>query len=255
MDEASGRPGEAAKTAYTVRRFAVAGLTPELRAAMGQLYLDNYAGTSLQRFAQDLAEKDEALLLFHAGELAGFTLLMSYAAEHAGQPLRVVYSGDTVVARRHWGQQALAFAWLRRVGEIRRQAPTVPLYWFLLVKGHRTYKYLSVFARQFHPHWQRAQPELQALAGRLAGERYPADYDTMRGIVHFPESHGHLRPEIAEATPEEMTRPAVRYFFERNPGFRQGDELVCLCELAAHNMKPLAARIFQRAFDGAGDEC
>lgn len=33
---------------------------------------------------------------------------------------------------------------------------------------------------------------------------------------------------------------------QRNPGYRQGDELVCLCEVAASNLKPLAQRVFLR---------
>jgi hypothetical protein len=34
----------------------------------------------------------------------------------------------------------------------------------------------------------------------------------------------------------------VRFFLTRNPGYREGDELVCLAELAAANMRSLAAR-------------
>ncbi|MFZ2268285.1 MAG: hypothetical protein WAV95_11975 [Azonexus sp.] len=237
-------------SAYTTRVCPVDSLSPEQIRAMTELYLALYAGSSPQRFGDDLREKDEALLLFHDGELVGFTLIMSYAATRHAQPVRIVYSGDTVVARPHWGQQALAFAWLAHIGEIRRQAPSTPLYWFLLVKGHRTFKYLSVFAHDFFPHWQTPQPELQALARQLAAERYGSCFDAARGIVHFPVSQGHLRPELAEATPEELSKPAVRFFFERNPGFRTGDELVCLCEIEAGNMKPLAARIFRRALDG-----
>lgn len=235
---------------YTTRVQPVGQLAEAEIAAMMALYLAHYAGSSPELFRADLGEKDEVLLLSCAGELVGFTTLKVYDAVWRGRDIRVLYSGDTVVARAHWGQQALAFAWLAHIGEVRRQEPEMPLYWFLLVKGHRTFKYLSVFANDFFPHWQVAQPELQAIVGQLAAARYGSCFDAARGIVHFPVSQGHLRAELAEATPEELSKPAVRFFFERNPGFRQGDELVCLCQIEAGNMKPLAARIFRRALAG-----
>lgn len=235
---------------YTTRVLPVGQLAEAEIAAMMALYLAHYAGSSPEIFRTDLGEKDEVLLLSLGDELVGFTTLKVYDAVWRGRNIRVLYSGDTVVARAHWGQQALAFAWIAHIGEIRRQVPETPLYWFLLVKGHRTFKYLSVFANDFFPHWQMPQLELQALAGQLAAVRYGNCFDAGRGIVHFPASQGHLRAELAEATPEELSKPAVRFFFARNPGFRHGDELVCLCEVEAGNMKPLAARIFRRALAG-----
>ena len=38
------------------------------------------------------------------------------------------------------------------------QLPEQPLYWFLIVKGHRTYRYLSAFSVDFHPHWRTPMP-------------------------------------------------------------------------------------------------
>jgi hypothetical protein len=149
-----------------------------------------------------------------------------------------------VVHRAHWGQQALAFAWIRRMGELAREG-AAPLYWLLLVKGHRTYKYLSVFALRFFPHWQQDEPELQALASRLARARFGDEYLPGAGIVRFASSRGQLRPEIALPSAAECAKAATRHFLACNPGYAQGDELVCLCELAAHNMRPLARRLFQ----------
>ncbi|MDR3159239.1 MAG: hypothetical protein LBU11_09600 [Zoogloeaceae bacterium] len=216
-------------------------------AAMTDLYLAWYDGTSPELFRGDLREKDEAILLYHENRLVGFTALQTWNTEWRGKPARIVYSGDTIVDRPHWGQQALAFAWIARVGRIQREAPESPLYWFLLVKGHRTFKYLSVFGKRFFPHWQEDCPELRALAEQLAREKFGACYDPQSGVVHFPVSRGHMKAGISEPRPEELTKPAARFFLRRNPGYRQGDELVCLCALEAANMKPLAARIFSAA--------
>jgi len=163
-----------------------------------------------------------------------------------GQRIRVVYSGDTVVERAHWGQQALAFAWIARMGALKREQPNVPLYWFLLVKGHRTFRYLPVFGRSFHPHWSEPRDDLKALADALALEMFPGDYNAATGVVEFAESRGHLRSDIAQPTPEELEREGVRFFLERNPGFCRGHELVCLCEVEERNMKPLTLRLFRK---------
>src|SRR4030095_16178745 len=76
-------------------------------------------------------------------------------------PIRVLYSGDTVVDREHWGQQALSFAWVRHLGVLAQRFPRERLVWFLLVKGHRTYRYLHVFARTFFPGQEPAHSDLR----------------------------------------------------------------------------------------------
>lgn len=218
---------------------------------MERLYLGHYDGSSPDRFRSDLGRKDEVLLLMSGEELAGFTTVKTYQAQWNGGSIRVVYSGDTIVSVRHWGQQALASAWIRRIAAIKAQAPEVPLYWFLLVKGHRTFKYLSTFGKSFHPHWESRRDDLKALADQLALETFGSDYNRQSGVVEFRESRGHLKKGIAYASAEEMSKPGVRYFFERNPGYLLGHELVCTCELELHNMRPLTARIFKKALEEA----
>lgn len=227
----------------------VGKLPEQIIQQMAALYLAHFDGSSEALFRADLAEKDEAILLFAGAELAGFTTLKTYTAPWQGRTIRLVYSGDTIVAPAHWGQQALAFAWISRIGQVKRQMPELPLYWFLLVKGHRTYKYLSVFGKSFHPHWAQPRTDLQALANHLARARFGPDFDADSGLVRFAASRGHLKQEIADATPEELSKPATRFFLERNPDYRLGHELVCLCELEPDNMKPLTARIFHKAYD------
>ncbi|MDR3087739.1 MAG: hypothetical protein LBU45_07295, partial [Azoarcus sp.] len=198
--------------AYRAAAYNVKQLDETLIASMAELYFAHYDGSSNTLFRHDLEEKDEVVLLFHAARLAGFSTFKVYGTRWRGQEVRVVYSGDTVVDRQHWGQQALAFTLIGRMGQIRRETPDTPFYWFLLVKGHRTFKYLSTFCKSFFPHWQTARPDLQALAEELARARFGEYYDPVAGIVHFPTSRGHLRPDIAEPRPEELSKPATRFF-------------------------------------------
>ncbi len=234
---------------YESKRVSIEDLPPDITEAMVALYLSNYEGSSRSLFLGDLQNKDEAILLLSNHELLGFTTLKMYEDEWKDSPIRLVYSGDTIVHPKHWGQQELAFAWIARIGQIKSERPEIPLYWFLLVKGHRTFKYLPVFGKSFFPHWSIDREDLKPLADRLATEKFGAEYNPRTGVVEFSQSRGHLKDEIAEATPAELSKPATQFFFQRNPGYRKGHELVCVCELELHNMKPLTARIFQRELD------
>ncbi|HVQ27069.1 MAG TPA: hypothetical protein VMV01_17910, partial [Planctomycetota bacterium] len=114
------------------------------------------------------------------------------------------------------------------------------------VKGHRTFRYLPVFGKSFHPHWSDDRSDLRELADSLASEMFPDDYNPATGVVEFDQSRGQLVPEIAQPTPAELDREGVRFFLERNPGFERGHELVCVCEVEEHNMKPLTLRLFRK---------
>ncbi len=227
----------------------VAELPDETVQDMAALYLHHFDGSSEEIFRGDLLDKDEVILLYCAGRLAGFTTVKFFEREWNARAVRVVFSGDTIVSPEHWGQQRLAFEWISRAGRFKRQEPAKPLFWFLLVKGHRTFRYLSAFSKVYFPHWSEDRTDLKSLADQLARERFGGDYKPDTGIVEFRPSRGHLRESIANARPDELAKPPVRFFLERNPGYRAGHELVCVCELAAHNLKPLAARVFQKGFE------
>lgn len=224
----------------------VATLDVTQREAMYVLYERYYDATSRERFLADLTDKHYAVMLHdQAGALQGFSTLAEYQREFDGRTIGVLFSGDTVVDAQYWGQQALAFAWLRLAGRLKARAPERPLYWFLISKGHRTYRFLAAFAREFWPVFDRpTPPRIQKLMCTLACERFGDDFDTATGVIRFAESRGHLRQPFATVNEVHRRLPEVAFFLERNPGYTRGDELVCLCELAADKLQPLARRIF-----------
>ena len=236
---------------YSTAFAAVAALGEAVKREMASLYLANYDGSSEELFFHDLSSKDEALLVQMAGKLVGFTTLRFFEREWQTRRILVVYSGDTVVEREHWGQQALAFDWITRMGALKRDRPDLTLYWLLLVKGHRTFRYLPLFAKTFYPHWSVDRSDLKPLADALASEMFPEDYNPATGVVELRQSRGHLAADIALPSPDEMQKDDVRFFLERNPGYRRGHELVCMCEVEAFNMKPMTLKLFQKDLDAS----
>lgn len=239
-------PAVTSPVAYDCQVRRVADLDSRTRQAMCTLYLSCYEATDAGVFERDLTAKDEVLLL-HAGDaLVGFTTLKIFDEAWRGEVLRVVFSGDTVVDPAHWGQRSLSLNWVRRMGQIKAQRPESRLVWLLLVKGHRTYRFLPVFAKTFHPREGVHDPELAALADALAQRHFPHHYRPDTGVVEFVPSRGQLKPALAEPRDDEQARPGVAYFLQRNPGYRQGHELVCVCEMEEPNMKPMTLRLFRQ---------
>lgn len=223
----------------------ITDITAADRRAMFDLYQRYYGGTNEALFFSDLADKDYALLLRDDDAcVRGFSTL-TVINNDTPQALRALFSGDTIVDRAFWGQQRLAFNWIRFAGQLKALHPEVPLYWFLIVKGHRTYRYLSTFSIDYYPHHQNpTPPATRDLMTRLARARFGEHFDAGSGLVKFPSSRGYLQPEWAQVPPQDANKPEVRYFLERNPDYASGDELVCLTELTPSNLRPLAKRIF-----------
>ena len=220
--------------------------------AMYALLAENYENVNRPCFEADLFEKDCAILLRDAQDhaLRGFSTQKVMQFHVDGQPLRAVFSGDTIIARSHWGEQELGRAWSHFVAELRAQEPEIPLYWFLISKGYRTYLFLPLFFHQFFPRHDQVTPAReQNILDALASTRYSDFYVRESGLIVFPESHGNLSHDLAEIPAHRLRSPHVRFFLSRNPRFAEGHELACLAEISAENMRSYASRMLSESAD------
>jgi hypothetical protein len=228
------------------RLVQAAALSAEERAQMFALMDSYYDGVSLAAFDADLAEKHWVIQLLdpRTEQLCGFSTQMLLRADVAGLPVSALFSGDTIVARDHWGDTALAHIWGRlALGLIGRLGPA-ELYWFLISKGYKTYRYLPLFFREFYPRYQAPTLERpQAVLDALARAKYPSAYDPSRGIIPAGTGKERLRPGVADISPERLRDPHVRFFEARNPRHARGDELCCLAPLTRANFTPAAWRV------------
>ncbi len=232
--------------AYTTRLEDVSNLTPEERNQLASIYLKYYDASSKELFLTDLDKKDEVIIVNFNGNPVGFTTLQIYTYSWQDTQVLVVFSGDTIIEKPHWGQQALALRWIKRMAELKTNTE-FRLYWFLIVKGHRTYRYLPTFFSSFYPHWSIDRDDLKPLADELAQTKFGHFYDSCTGLVSFDCSHGHLAPELSTPNPSEIEREDVRFFLKLNPRYAQGEELVCLAEISESNLRPYTLKIFNRA--------
>jgi len=207
-----------------------------------------YEGGSRAVFERDLADKCHVIELHDAGQLRGFSTLALFTIEQQGRPVRGIFSGDTIVHHENWGEQALARCFCQFAGSVKAQAPEVPLVWLLISKGHRTYRYLHLFARRYVPAiGVPTQPADAALLDALCQHRFGAAYDPLRGVVRLDAAVAtRLRPRWCDLRENLRQQPEVGFFLERNPHFAQGEELACLCELEPANLRSFALRAFRQ---------
>jgi hypothetical protein len=193
-------------------------------------------------FERDLAEKEWVILLRDDNEsIAGFSTLMLMEVD--GVP--VFFSGDTIVAPHRWGSFDLPRLWGRHVFSVARQLAAPDIYWFLISSGYRTYRFLPLFFREFHPAPGRETPAgVKHLLDRIATAKYGEGYDAESGVVRLA-TPAPLRPGLSDPAGRIEHDAWVRFFVEANPGHAAGDELACLVRVAHENLTPAGLRMLR----------
>jgi len=214
---------------------------------MYELLTRHFDGVTRQQFESDLLEKNWVILIERGHQLVGFSTLLVYETALGGEPLSVVYSGDTIVAPEAWGTATLPRAWIHAVNALRPPGSSGRYYWLLLTSGFRTYRFLPVFWREFYPRFDRPTPTcVRGLVDHLAADRFGSQYHSREGIVRFKRPQ-RLRGQLNRVPHGRITDPHVAFFTRLNPGSAQGDELVCLTELIPENLTSAGRRMVNSA--------
>lgn len=222
-----------------------AGLAPETIREMFSVFSENFAQSTLEIFERDLNNKNWVILIrdTERNAIQGFSTLALYETDYEGQRISVVYSGDTIIRPAYWGTPELPRAWIKTVLEESVHMPQ-PLYWLLISSGYKTYRFLTVFYKEFYPRYDKPTPsEMQVLIDQLAAAHFGADYHSNLGIVRFTEGATPLREGVAEITDERLRDPHIAFYIARNPGHTQGDELVCLTRIHPDNFTAAGKRM------------
>ena len=231
----------------------------ECMLSLMNLYYQNVKAT---KFFQDLMDKDFVICLrgtleaqpvdthnAQLGTVLGFSTQKLFVHHFNGKPYRILFSGDTVVSREHWNSPLLARAWGRLVMRLISESP-MPLYWLLLTKGYRTYRFLPLFFHHYAPSSQGPDnAELDdmrhALTRHLFGLAYNPDTFTVRGkaIENY-----FLRSGVADIDQARLCDRNVRRFLHLNPSYDEGDELSCIAPLTVDNFTGAARRVIGASY-------
>lgn len=206
------------------------------RDAMFALYTRYFETRDRMVFERDLAEKQWVILLRdEEGAIDGFSTLMTLKVSGA----TVFFSGDTIVDRGRWGSYDLPRLWARHVFS----AADENTWWFLISSGFRTYRYLPLFFRDFHPR-RDGDATMKPLLDAIALEKFGDAYDPRTGVIRLA-TPAPLREGVSDPGTR-RTNPDVSFFLEANPGHAQGDELACLVRVDPGNLTAAGLRMIGR---------
>jgi hypothetical protein len=221
----------------------VGAVTAAERDRMYELLDRYFSGVGRTQFDADLAEKEWVVLLEDrdSGLVQGFSTIMRLGSVVAGRPVVAYFSGDTVIDRAYWGETALPRLWSRHVFGLAGAVTDATPYWLLITSGYKTYRYLSVFFREFYPTCRQPTPPwIKRLLDALAQQKFDGLYDPASGVVRLTTP---LRPGIADLTPRRLEDPHVAFYAAANPGYVEGHELACIAELRPENLTPAGRRM------------
>jgi hypothetical protein len=203
---------------------------------MFEILLIYYGNTTWPQFERDLFSKTAAICLYEpeTDKLVGFSTLKEFHHTVDGQEYEILFSGDTIIEKEYWGSQALVMGFGEHLISMMNRYPNNEIYWFLISKGIRTYKYLPTFFKEYYPNHKTATPEkYQRLMDSLAYHIFPELYDKQAGVIKVKEGQ-YLKSEYR---PNPHPNNGVEeFYFRMNPGHVKGDELVCLTAVKADNI-------------------
>ena len=222
----------------------ISELTDTDKLAMFRLMQDVYNGENWDKFLLDMTEKNYALVLYNEkSQIAGFTTIEIFDFEGN----IIIYSGDTVVEENSRGDIELMRAWWKFSYTVQQNNPDKSVFWLLISKGWRTYKFFPMFLKKIYPTYRYETPqEVQEFINRLALTKFGDCYKD--GIV-VPEKPDMLKSGKNDVPKRRINDSDVMFFLKKNPEFYKGNELVCLAELSVANLTKAGLRLLHGVKD------
>jgi hypothetical protein len=173
---------------------------------MFALFARHYEGVTSRMFEEDLSEKQWVIEVIDRadGALRGFSTQCVLHVPIAGSVVRALFSGDTIIDRAHWGDAALSHVWGHLALSLIDAYPYEQVYWYLISKGYRTYRFLPVFFHEFYPRHDVPTPRTETEVLHALGRwKFGDSYDTAHGIIR-PREACPLRQYLGATTAARM---------------------------------------------------
>ncbi len=195
-----------------------------------------YDNVSFSDFTRDLSKKSASIVLRDRArsQIEGFSTLQHVVVASEGRIRRGIFSGDTVVSKKYWGNRQLGKMFLRYFFLQKAKRPWSPLYWLLISKGYKTYLLMANNLNEYYPRCEEPTPHpKQKLLDAFYDALYPKQFQPSTGLIVPAGASCKLREGVAGPSEELIaTNERVKFFVEKNPGWDQGNELACIAEVS-----------------------
>jgi hypothetical protein len=220
-------------------------ITEDHKNSMFTLMLTYFENMEKKVFLKDLNEKRWVIILYDKSEknIKGFSTQMMLEAQINNKSVKAIFSGDTIIDKDYWGTTQLMKSWLELMFNECNNNTNSELYWMLISMGYRTYRFLPIFFKKFYPNYKTDTPiQIKQIIDTFASKKYPEEYIKNRGIIR-PKNTTYLKKGVSDINNSLLRNPHISFFKQKNPGYMQGDELICLTKLSRDNFKPALYRI------------
>ena len=214
------------------------------------LMQENYDFVELDRFKSDMYKKDlVGILIDSRNVIQGFTTFSLNPFGYENSDYNILFSGDTVISSNYTGTQELAKGWCKTAGYFLANSPDKKLFWYLMSKGYRTYLYLPFFFNSYYPNIEKEDSyEYHKIANHVSYHLFEDNWCSKQGVIKFDKSLGQMKSVHVEKSFSKSNRH-VKFFISKNPGFVNGEELVCITEISIGNLKRYAKDLVKSSYD------
>lgn len=238
----------------------IAEIDSAVEARFFAIHCRYFENTTREIFLRHLREKEKVIVLEDSsGVIQGFSTLKVLAVKAGQKTLHAIFSGDTIIEQDYWKSPELVRIFTFYAGQLKKKlGAETALYWFLISKGYKTYRFLPLYARRFYPTFREPFPEKEKhILDIFAQALFPGDYNPETGLITFQQPAGNLRPGAAEISAKRLRDADIRFFSQANPDHMRGVELACITELSAANLRSIALKYFMIGWNGGHDhgEC
>lgn len=205
----------------------------ELR--MFELMQRYYGNQEWDDFVRDLSKKTDVIVMRDTQDhtIQGFSTILLFSEKVDGRNIQALFSGDTIVDKRYWGQRVLGKAFSRYILKVRLQNPFALFYWFLVSKGYKTYLLMANNIQNHYPNSNKPTPAFEKkLMDQVYSKLYPQTYKCETGLIQFPYDSCHLRKGVADIDSDLIaSNRRVAHFIDKNPNWQKGVELACVAKM------------------------
>lgn len=212
-----------------------------------QMYLlmeQHYDNVQEQKFKSDLAAKDGVMYFYNGSrKVCGFSSYRVSEIRFNGQKYTILYSGDTIITKEYWGGLTFLKTFALLLEQCMDKSP-YPVYWFLLSKGIRTYLMLPLLFKSFSPQSGKDGSVFDdAFVQHLSHEFFDDSFREKDRIIRFSPPADRLKQQLNIISDKRKVDPHVRFFFKKNPGFADGDELPCIARVSSDNLTKVYTKL------------
>lgn len=223
----------------TGRVIRITDLTNNDVDQMFRLMQAHYDNVSKEVFLSDLSEKDWSILLEDTDGIKGFSTQMLLEHTIDGNTVTVVFSGDTIIDKSCWGTLALPVTFGQMMLNIKAQHKGKSLYWFLISKGYRTYRFLPTFFKTYYPSTNGLEGRFEKqLLKEIAKDKFGSSFDCKTCVIHAHPDSQRVKAGVCDISDRRRKNRHIAFFEKRNPGYANGDELACIAHFDRSNLTP-----------------